>query len=194
LDDFGYSIRDPTRANRLESMTLELLADEGDGLRRTRVLQRWDRKKKNFVGVTVERDMTKRLKGKLVRDDDGNVIAEKYKPGELYEKWQKKNKHKEDAAQRPADAADDDEESAARKKNTRGGRAQRGDSDGRREPVRDDSIPPKRGESGKRELRSVDEIRRLRKQKEFNRMRNRKGGFAAAAKAMHAKPQNRRQR
>jgi len=162
-----------------------------------RKIQRWDSKKKNYVTDQVGGDPWKKLRDdvsgeRVVREAKrdvytGKVIKKPTTSSSSYKEWKKragsKRNHNVD------DDSNDDSNApgnAQRGKPTFGHTGKRGRGSASNDAKDRDAFFKKQrtlaDKHGKHELRGVDDIRKLRKTKEQNRLRNRKGGLAGMAR------------
>lgn len=90
---------------RLEDITLDIDADDAEGLNKQKqsTVRRWDRKKKKFITTVVGSDPL--AKGAR-RNESGGKIKDKGGASDLYERWKKKNRRAIGA-----DATNDDADS-----------------------------------------------------------------------------------
>lgn len=76
---------------RLEEALLDIVGDENIDMVRKRKMMRWDKSKGKYVQTTLGAELSGVSKSKRIRLESGKLMKkDKMKPGELYDKWQKK--------------------------------------------------------------------------------------------------------
>lgn len=158
----AYSLRQIS--NQLD--VADQLAEDAESMLKARKVQRWDVKKKNYVTDTVGGDPFKKL-----RDDvSGDRVIQNKKSGKTYKEWRKKFSKKNDEDEE--DGSDKNNNSKSHNKHT--GKHSR-DSNDRTEYFRKQRATADQS-TNKSELRNADDIRKLRKTQQTNKLRNQKGG------------------
>ena len=162
-------------AQQLESAMLDLTPEDALAMNNKRRMLRWDAKKRKFVKQTLEESA--QAKGaKRVRTETGVIVGKKslVPAGEMYSKWQKKSR-------REVGGFDNDEESGSvgpersgRGGPGRGGPGRGGGGRGGRGgyPGRSDSPNFKFNSNVPNELKNAHDIRKLRKEKDNQKLKN----------------------
>lgn len=160
----SLSMSEMRGGDRLDEMVLDLGAgDDEAGFMRTKMVTKWDHKRRNFVTQQVGGDPYKKQ-----RNEAGELIRAKDQPA-LYEKW--KRLHQKSIGRARDTAGDDGEESGAAGESARrprgGSAGARGRGGMRGRGGRGGSGGGAMANRGVRsELKNVDQLRHERKQKE----------------------------
>ena len=78
-------------AFRMEENMLDIVGDENVDLVKRQRMMRWDKSKRKYIQTTVGEELSGDSKSKKMRLESGQLVkSDKFKIGELYEKWQKK--------------------------------------------------------------------------------------------------------
>jgi len=183
----GLSLDDNNRRGvggvRLEDMVLDVVGDDEAGFAKARAIHVWDQRKKKYVRQVVGGDPFKKQ-----RNEAGQLIRPKDQP-ELYAAWKRAHKKGVEHGGRPTAMGDGDEDgddNAHHAASSRsGGRGGKGSNKGGRASKGTDKGKGKGKGKGKSnipssELKTPEQIRKGRIQKEKNKMKNQKGGFRAA--------------
>lgn len=183
-----------SRPAKLDDIVFSVNGDENDELSRAanKQVERWDRKTKKFVKIDTKLGRKNESGAKI---KDGKDLPP---PGSIYERWKKKQNRRGAVSSAHDDGVVDfsDHEPAGNDDNEPAGRpAKRAKMDpssgkgsqkgsGRGAPgANQKGKGPQKGQRGKAkpdELRNADEIRRMRLQKEKNKLKNQRGGIKAA--------------
>jgi len=80
-------------ALRLQESILDIVGDEREDMVKQQRVMRWDKSKRKYIQTTIGEEAQGMSKSKKLRLESGQIVQRKgMKLGELYEKWQKRNK------------------------------------------------------------------------------------------------------
>lgn len=180
-EDQGYGVQSGTNANFTEAArnaTMDLNGDElGKNFGEARGVMRWDKRHKKYVSRANDEDGSKGKR--LVRGESGAKIAASFRSGR-YDAWKKANKitrtPRVGEVEHSADAAGSRLGQRFRHKSMKAPKAAdkfRDDYDKKKKKFAEQKQKEREsGMNGKKELRSVDDIRKQRNMKDKRREKN----------------------